>query len=241
MKTWIKSALPALSAAAALSVTSVVSLSGNAVAAQVPADGQAVQTTQSWMAASGLPQPDAAKLQAEIAAQIAAYGGVQISPYEVAYNGGDPIMVFANPITGDVPTVAGDRAEAGTGTASGAATPGVQSMVVPLTSYRYGCPYSGSTGWTCFYQNVNFNGYSCGGGGGCADGARMLEFASCGTQSLGTYGFSDQTSSWVNNTSSYVTVYNSSGGALWSESPGSASANVGSANNDKADNFWIIC
>jgi len=236
MKTWIKSVLPGLSVAAALS------LGGNAFAAQTPADGSGApaagapaQTAESWMAASGLPRAAAQELQAEISAQIAAYGGVQISPYEVAYNGGDPIMVFANPISGDVPTVAGDRAEAG------APSSGAQSMVVPLTSYRYGCPYSGTSGWACFYENTNFNGYSCSGGGTCGDGGRMLEFESCGTQSLATYGFSDQTSSWVNNTSSYVTVYDSSGGALWSESPGSASANVGSTNNDRADNFWIIC
>jgi len=58
---------------------------------------------------------------------------------------------------------------------------------------------------------------------------------------VGAYGFSDQTSSWVDNTSAYVTVDDNVGGAPWLGSPGSASADVGSADNDRADSFWIIC
>jgi hypothetical protein len=220
MKTWFRFALPLLSA------TSVVLLAGNAAAAATP---QAGTSTAPPIVSSGLPPAAASLLQAEVARQIAGYGGVQVSPYEVAYDGGAAIMVFANPLTGEFPTASADRAE---------------SAAAPLTtSYRYGCPYTGSSGWTCFYQNKNFNAYSCAGGTTppCTDGGRLLQFQSCGTQSLATYGFSDQTSSWVNNTSSYVSVYDSSGNGLWAESPGAASAYVGNADNDRADNFWIIC
>ena len=191
-----------------------------------------------WIAASGLPAAAASQLQAAIDAQLAAHGGRQISPYEVAYNGGAVVMVFANPLTGALPTGAADRVETRQPTTSG--RPG--AAVSPLTtSYRYGCPYTGTTGWTCFYQNIDFNHNSCSGSGSCGDGGRMLEFSTCGTQDLSTYGFSDQTSSWVNNTSSYVTVYDVNNSLLWSESPGSSSSYVGGADNDKADNFWLIC
>jgi hypothetical protein len=199
-----------------------------------------------WLAKSGLPADAARQLQADIDAQIAAHGGAQISPYEVAYNGGDPIMVFANPVTGEFPTSSADRAEARQPASPG--RPGAASGLAPspalaplATSYRFGCPYTSTTGWTCFYQDIDYNHDSCGSGGSCGDGGRLLEFASCGTQSLATYGFSAQTSSWVNNTDAYVTVYDVNDSLLWSESPGYASSYVGSADNDKADSFWLIC
>ena len=49
-----------------------------------------------------------------------------------------------------------------------------------------GCP----SGWFCFYKDINFNG-------------RKLQFSDCRldgvTQYLTTYGFGNQTSSWVVN------------------------------------------
>jgi hypothetical protein len=196
--------------------------------------------------ASGLHGEAARLLQAQVDRQLAAHGGVQVSPYEISY--GDratdgPIMVFADPSTGKFPTDPANRVEATTGTTGTTAVmPGAstaQSLMTTTTLYRYGCPYSG---WTCFYQDSNFNGYTCvSGPTSCSSGARMLEFQSCGWQSLATYGFSDQTSSWVNDTSSYVSVYDGSGSQLWSEAPGALSSYVGDANNDRADNFWIVC
>lgn len=218
---------------------------GPSASAAPASTGSAAAATSSdspnpWMAKSGLPPAAAKRLQAAIDAQLAAHGGTQVSPYEVAYHGGDVVMVFANPVTGALPTSGADRAETRQ-PPTGAGRPGAAAVSPLTTSYRYGCPYNSTTGWTCFYQNIDFNHNSCSGSGSCGDGGRMLEFATCGRQDLSTYGFSDQTTSWVNNTSSYVTVYDVNNSLLWSESPGNASSYVGSADNDKADNFWLIC
>jgi hypothetical protein len=252
MKARLKTVLAAISASAALTTALLLATGVPASAAPPtaastsgpPASAASAAASSGpsnpWLARSGLPRQAAERLQAEIDAQIAAYGGTQISPYEVAYNGGDVIMVFANPVTGELPTGSADRAE--TRQPADAAQPGAFAQLTPLTtSYRYGCPYTSTTGWTCFYQNINFNHYSCGGGGACGDGGRMLQINSCGNQSLATYGFSGETSSWVNNTDAYVTVYDGNNSLLWSESPGSASAYVGSVDNDKAASFWLIC
>jgi hypothetical protein len=250
MKVRLKTVLPALSASAAgtlltaalLLATGVPASAAPPTSSAAPGAAAAASSGPSnpWIAKSGLPRQAAQRLQAEIDAQIATYGGTQITPYEVAYNNGDVIMVFANPVTGELPTGSAERAETRQPADSG--RPGAAAQLTPLTtSYRYGCPYTSTTGWTCFYQNIDFNHYSCGGGGACGDGGRMLQFDTCGNQSLGTYGFSGQTSSWVNNTDSYVTVYDANNALLWSEAPGYSSSYVGSGDNDKAASFWLIC
>jgi hypothetical protein len=239
MKVWLRSVLPALVVAAGLLCASngadAAPLPGGSASSGAPAG--------TWIAKSGLPTAAAEVLQAEIDRQIARHGGVQVSPYEVAYDGGDPIMVFADPLTGQFPTDAGDRVEARRPVAGPLGGSSLTSLTPLTTSYRYGCPYGSTSGWTCFYQNIDFNHYSCPGGASppCSDGGRLLQFQSCGTQSLATYGFSDQTSSWVNNTGSHVAVYATSGAELWDEAPGGASAYVGDAYNDRADSFWLIC
>jgi hypothetical protein len=230
----------AVLAAGLLIATGQDAFAAPAASASPAAAAASSESPNPWIARSGLPAAAAKRLQAEIDRQLAAHGGTQISPYEVAYAGGDVVMVFADPVTGALPTDSDSRAEAGRQTAPG--RPGAAAGLAPLTtSYRYGCPYNATAGWTCFYQNIDFNHNTCGGGGACGDGGRMLEFASCGTADLSAYGFSDQTTSWVNNTSSYVTVYDANSTLLWSESPGSSSSYVGSADNDRADNFWLIC
>lgn len=100
------------------------------------------------------------------------------------------------------------------------------TAAVPLATI-HGCP----SGWFCFYHDANF-------------GGRMLQFSSCGIQNLTDFGFNDQTSSWVNNTSSSVDVFkdiNGGGGRLWHESPHSQSSFVGSAANDQASSFRRNC
>jgi len=101
------------------------------------------------------------------------------------------------------------------------------SGVVPNTTL-HGCP----GGWYCFYQDINF-------------GGRMLQFQDCtpgGTiQYFSTYGFRNETSSWVVNRSlNFVNVNDTETGYnLWNEPSNSSSSWVGSANNDRAD--WFIC
>jgi peptidase inhibitor family I36 len=103
--------------------------------------------------------------------------------------------------------------------------------VTPNTTW-HGCP----SGWYCFYQNIDFNQNTSG---------RMLQFQDCtpgGTiQYFSTYGFRNETSSWVVNRSlNFVNVNDTETGYnLWNEPGNSSSSWVGSANNDRAD--WFIC
>jgi hypothetical protein len=84
------------------------------------------------------------------------------------------------------------------------------------------CP----SGWSCLYAASNFDG-------------RRLQFFDCGFQSLSNYGFRDMATSWHNAQSAFTTVVydviNNQRIALWFESPGARSSNVGAANNDRAD------
>jgi hypothetical protein len=91
----------------------------------------------------------------------------------------------------------------------------------------HGCP----TGFFCFYQNAGF-------------GGRRVQFQSCGLQNMTNFGFNDEASSWVNNTSSSVDVYRDTGGLggrLWHEDPGAQVSYVGDANNDQASSFRRNC
>ena len=161
-------------------------------------------------------------LNQAVAHQLVAYpGGKQVSSNEVSYDGGKVMVVFPD-ASGYVPTSAGARSE-----------------VTPDATYEWhGCPYGNIASWYCFYQNSNF-------------GGRMLEFQDCsgsGTeQSFAGYGFSDETSSWVNtsgiealSTSKTVGVWKG-GTYLWTEDPDSDSSYVGKANNDKAEWFDTYC
>lgn len=98
------------------------------------------------------------------------------------------------------------------------------------TTYVHGCPKGSTTKWFCFYEHESWNENGAG---------RMLQFKDAGLQNLASYGFSDQTTSWVNTTGKSVAVYDSTSrsGWLWSESPGATSSNVGGVNNDRASSF----
>jgi len=99
---------------------------------------------------------------------------------------------------------------------------------ITLATSVGGCPDGTTVHWYCFYEHASF-------------GGRMLQFRDCpSTQSLGYYGFANQTTSWVNNRSGVtITVYDgsTSGTVLWREYGRSSSSNVGSWANDRADTF----
>jgi hypothetical protein len=161
--------------------------------------------------------------QKAINAQIAKYGGRQVSPYEVAYQGGNVVMVFPD-TSGKVPNNPSARAEF------------ADSAVSPASAAldTHGCPSGWTQKWYCVYQDRDF-------------GGRMLEFKDCGPSGnpaynyLSDYGFAYQTSSWVNTkTDTSVNVYQGYT-YLWSESPNSLSSWVGSANNDRATELLGFC
>ncbi|MFC6883407.1 peptidase inhibitor family I36 protein [Actinomadura yumaensis] len=89
-----------------------------------------------------------------------------------------------------------------------------------------------ATGAYCFYDGANFTG-------------RKLTFRDCGGwQYLTDYGFGNKTSSWTNATKNETLVYDDDvkpQKLLWTERPGGASANVGTAAYNKADSFLTYC
>ena len=88
------------------------------------------------------------------------------------------------------------------------------------------CP----SGSFCFWDAANFEG-------------RRLQFSDCGRQDLGDYGFRNRATSWQNTTASRVNVYQSDAidDLLWTMAPRGRSANVGAADNDRADYFVRVC
>jgi Peptidase inhibitor family I36 len=82
-----------------------------------------------------------------------------------------------------------------------------------------------SSGWYCFYADVNW-------------GGRRLQFSFYNELiDLANWGFTNQASSWHDNSGIYVTVWDG-GNALWNMWPYSSSSWVGSAANDRADHFY---
>lgn len=106
------------------------------------------------------------------------------------------------------------------------ALPGANSSSVHNGILVYNaCSFT--TGWYCFFQNSGF-------------GGRRLRFQDSGYfQYLSDYGFENQTTSWVNNRNQDVRVWDNNTGLLWCSDSHSASLNVGTTRNDKADYFYL--
>ncbi|MET8383193.1 peptidase inhibitor family I36 protein [Streptosporangium canum] len=138
-------------------------------------------------------------------------GGTQTGSNEISWNNGQVKMVFS----------------------AGEATP-PRSLDAAAAANWHGCP----SGWYCFYENENFNERSNG-----TTVGRRLQFSDTDVwQYFINYGFQDKTTSWVNRNYWTVTVQNSNPNGqywdIWEEPAQSLSANVGSADNDKADRFY---
>lgn len=184
----------------------------------------------------GLKQKQAKKLQSRVEAYIAKTGGVQVSQYEVHFAGGDVSMSFPAKKHGQTPAMSRAAAvAAGLPADSLDAFPqGVGSVSIgDLGGSTLSCPYSKPfpvTKYYCFYQDINFDG-------------RMLKFKdkNCPYVNFATYGFRNETSSWVNHSTYTIKVFNSvppkQGKRLWVEKPTTDNAWVGTAKSDKADTF----
>jgi hypothetical protein len=142
-------------------------------------------------------------------------GAVRTGTYEVSWDDGAVVSTW-------VPKGSVDRG--GALTARDADT----TSSLTLATSVGGCPDGTTVHWYCFYEHASF-------------GGRMLQFRDCpSTQSLGYYGFANQTTSWVNNRSGVtITVYDgsTSGTVLWREYGRSSDSNVGTWANDRADTF----
>jgi hypothetical protein len=159
----------------------------------------------------------AMSLQRQIQNQLAdTHGGTQISPNEVAYDGGKVIVVFPD-ASGSVPTAQSLR-------------PG------DIVSW-HGCPVGASQTWYCFFADQNYAGRMLEFQDCSPSGTK---------QSFASWDFTNQTSSWVNTyglvdpVQASVGTWNG-GTSLWVEPPNDASPYVGNANNDKAQWFDAYC
>lgn len=162
-----------------------------------------------------------AAVQAEVNHQLGrTKGGSQVASNVVSYDNGKVRVVFPLPGSDNLA-----RDAVGPSPVTG----GNQTGVAPdALFYDHGCPYGYFTKWSCFYQDANF-------------GGTKLEFKDCDyEQYLSNYGFGDKTSSWVN-TKNYATVVvrDQWGNYLWTEGSAQHTGYVGSANNDRAWEFYI--
>jgi hypothetical protein len=161
---------------------------------------------------------DATSLQNDIERVLSTSpGAVRTGTYEVSWDGGAVVSTW-------VPKASSSGHRGG----ALAARDADSTASLTLATSVGGCPDGTTVHWYCFYEHSSF-------------GGRMLQFRDCpSTQSLGAYGFANQTTSWVNNRSGVtITVYDgsTSGTVLWREYGRSSDSNVGSWANDRADTF----
>jgi hypothetical protein len=194
------------------------------VALLVPAGSAAGQTGDAAATTSSSGRPVAAAHAGLVESDIvrvlrSSPGAVRTGPYEVTWDDGAVVSTW-------VPrgSEAVDRAAKQLRGSAGAS----DAADLSIASGYAGCPDGTTVHWYCFYENASY-------------GGRMLQFRDCpSTQSLGSYGFANATTSWVNNRSGVtITVYDgsTSGTVLWREYGRSHSSNVGSWANDRADTF----
>jgi hypothetical protein len=140
---------------------------------------------------------------------------VRYSRSQVAWQDGAVILTWPDPRTGKVSLSPADRPDLEPGEVGASDVNGCPAGITKTNKY-------------CFYEHSSF-------------GGRMLQFQDCGgDQFFDTYGFSNQTSSWVNTTSNVVRVYDGFI-SIWDEPKNSKSSYVGAAANDKADSFHTYC
>jgi hypothetical protein len=176
-----------------------------------------------------------AEVQAAIDADLAAHpDGAQISPYEVAYHGGNIVVSYPYPGEAYAPVASeaalrapdiGVEAAAEIGMNSGPHTQG--SGDITPTAF-HGCP---TKVWERDYYCLYRDGYWKG---------RRVQFnlKHCGRDkiNLANYGFENQASSWANGGRFNIEIEDVRGALLWKEPPRTASAVIPAGTNDRA--WW---
>jgi hypothetical protein len=201
----------------------------------VPAGSAAGASPQvpvaSAAAAGSSASADAVTLENDIARVLrSSPGAVRTGPYEVSWDDGAVVSTWVPQDSAGRDSGPGSAPDVGALAVRDDGAPSVTSTTsaTSLSAAVGGCPDGTTVHWFCFYENASY-------------GGRMLQFRDCpSTQSLGAYGFANQTTSWVNNRSGVtITVYDgsTSGTVLWREYGRSSSSNVGSWANDRADTF----
>lgn len=149
-------------------------------------------------------------------------GGVQVSDNAMAWDGGDTVVVWPDP--GDQQAPAGLGSNVRDDAVKQLDLQGVLSSqeFSALGSYT-SCP----SGWYCFYGGSNYN------------GARY-QFSSTCSSYASSWGFNNQTTSWVNRSGSnkIIYAYNYRGSRLlWFEAHPSRDSYVGSSDNNRMS-YW---
>ncbi|HEU4409173.1 MAG TPA: peptidase inhibitor family I36 protein [Polyangiaceae bacterium] len=174
------------------------------------------------------PEPPEGALQRQIDTHLAAYGGTQLSPYEIVWDGGAVVLAFpypgeqqARPPSAAARQLPADEEAArdeGTGLSLADSQPAAGDKECDKHSY-------------CFYEHADYKG-------------KRLEFKKKYKDKVyfNGYGLKDKVSCWANNINKKIWVYDQKDNKekwLWTEYPKSKSDYVGDENNDKADYFVI--
>lgn len=152
--------------------------------------------------------------------------GVQVSDNAMVWEAAGAVIVWPSPGELEAPNGLGSNVRHAAARNLGVDT--LADMSPDTVEDVHGCP-SGVTvkDYYCFYVDSNF-------------GGRRLQFtgATIGGNAE-SWGFNNQTSSWVNtDTDCEVTASDTStGGGLWREPEKSVSSYVGNVNNDKMSNW----
>ncbi|TDD64318.1 hypothetical protein E1262_28620 [Jiangella aurantiaca] len=165
-------------------------------------------------------------LAAEMAAALAEQpGGVQLSDNAMAWDDGEVVVVWPNPGDDAAPLGLGDGVRSDVVEALGLAelaAPLQPASGVEARGSASTCPW----GYYCFYTASNF------------DGARY-QFSSTCSGYASSWGFDNNTSSWVNrNSSRNYHAYDYVGGSrLWTMVPGTSDSYVGSSADNRMS-YW---
>jgi hypothetical protein len=188
---------------------------------------------------------DRATMQAAVDTQLdRSLGGTQISQYEISWKSGSVVMALPAPGASFAPpgstaalrsdaTAINMPASASLAEKEAALRPARPSPMITFGSSS-SCPYGINVKWYCWYTDSNFNGarfqfmdYYC--YNNPVSDHKWINF--------GDYARDNEATSWVNNTSRTIRVYdgrNASSVLLWSEGHVSNSPNVGASSNDRA-------
>lgn len=166
-------------------------------------------------------------LQQRIDVQLATSpGAVQISPYEVAWDGGRVIMSFPRDGQKKAPPVSQAARNLMRGLDHGEQAPRPQASPQSIQPQDIeGCPTEiFGADWYCFYQDINWLG-------------RRLQWSDPMTVDFRNFNFDNEASSWVNGGALIIEVFddNSENGVLWVEEDHVKSSSVPC--NDCAGSF----
>lgn len=188
------------------------------LAAVAVAAGSSIPVTASTGGNDGPTGPRAAEMADLLELQP---GGIQVSDNAMAWDDGDTVVVWPDPGAERAPADLGTNVRADVIERMGLERQAAGDATV-MGSYT-SCP----SGYYCFYTGSNY------------DGVRYQFSRTCSSYAS-SWGFNNQTSSWVNRAGSnkIIYAYNWNGGPLlWFQAHPSRDSYVGSSDNNRMS-YW---